>query len=91
MDPDAAAVGVATCFRRIYEGDLQKLQCKSSKVEGAQCSGNNSNIKQEEKQKQNTEETVEIYLPSLQIAKLWEVTVNVYEDMFRDKPIKIRD
>ena len=61
------------------------------KVEGAQCSGNNSNIKQEEKQKQNTEETVEIYLPSLQIAKLWEVTVNVYEDMFRDKPIKIRD
>ena len=61
------------------------------KVEGVQCSGNNSNIKQEEKQKQNTEETVEIYLPSLQIAKLWEVTVNVYEDMFRDKPIKIRD
>ena len=61
------------------------------KVKGAQCSGNNSNIKQEEKQKQNTEETVEIYLPSLQIAKLWEVTVNVYEDMFRDKPIKIRD
>ena len=45
------------------------------------------NIKQEEKQKQNTEETVEIYLPSLQIAKLWEVTVNVYDDMFRDKPI----
>ena len=29
MDPDAAVVGVATCFRRIYEGDLQKLQCKS--------------------------------------------------------------
>ena len=29
MDPDAAAVGVATCFRRIYEGDLQKLQCIS--------------------------------------------------------------
>ena len=27
-DPDAAAVGVATCFRRIYE-DLQKLQCIS--------------------------------------------------------------
>ena len=49
------------------------------------------NIKQEEKQKQNTEETVEIYLPSLQIAKLWEVTVNVYDDMFRDRPIKIRD
>ena len=61
------------------------------KAEGAHCSGNNSSIKQEEKEKQNTEETVEIYLPSLQIAKLWEVTVNVYEDMFTDKPIKIRD